>query len=94
MDNNDITEIKKITEVDDNKRVIVIEKVARDRMIINENSWELNEEDYDSNKQFNVLIKEKEDDIIFKLMDREIKKKYLGIGVKIEKRIYIMKKNL
>ena len=78
MDNNDITEIKKITEDDDNKRVIVIQKVARDRMITNENSWELNEDDYDSNKQYKILIKENTDDIIFKLMDREIKKKISG----------------
>jgi len=62
----------------ENRRIIVLKKEVQDRKITNDSRWALTEDDYNSEKQHNILKIKNEEDVIYTLMCSEIRKKISG----------------
>jgi len=65
-------------KVIENRRIIVLKKEVRDRKITDNDRWLLTEDDYDSEKQHNILKIQNKEDVIYTLMCSEIRKKISG----------------
>jgi len=66
------------TKTIENRLIILNKKEVRDRKIIDDERWVLSEDDYNSEKQHNVLKNQNKEDIIYTLMCSEIRKKISG----------------